>query len=72
MAGTIEGSIAYMEWKSGLSPENGKATLEYLSGQPVTLHWKIIDEAPKAGDTNDNNSIEVAYFLPRTAYLIRK
>jgi hypothetical protein len=61
-----------MEWKSGLSPENGKATLEYLSGQPATLHWKIIDEAPKAGDTNDNNPIEVAYFLPRTAYLIRK
>jgi len=72
MAGTVEGTIAYMEWKSGLSPENGRATLEYLAGQPVTLHWKIVDEMPKAGDSNDGSPVEVAYFLPRTAYLIRK
>lgn len=72
MVGTVEGSIAYMEWKSGLSPENGKATLEYLAGRPVTLHWKIVDELPKIDDANGAAPQEVSYFLPRTAYLIRK
>ncbi|MBP2666879.1 MAG: hypothetical protein H6Q76_1859 [Firmicutes bacterium] len=72
MVGTLEGNVAYMEWKSGLSPENGKATLEYLAGRPATLHWKIVDELPKPDDTNAGGPVEVSYFLPRTAYLIRK
>ncbi len=73
MAGTVSGAIAYVEWKSGLSPENGRATLEYLPGRPVTLHWKIAD-SPKKEDEKPEAGIpvEVAYFLPASAYLIRK
>ena len=72
MSGGIEGVTAYVEWKSGLSPDTGKATIEYLPGRPATLHWKIIDEAPKPGDQNEATTMEVGYFLPRSAYLIRK
>ena len=72
MLGTIEGSTAFMEWKSGLSPETGKATLEYIPGRPVTLHWKIAEEPPKPSDQADAGPVEVSYFLPKTAYLMRK
>ncbi len=73
MAGTVNGSLAYLEWKSGLSPETGRATLEYMPGRPITLHWKIVD-APKKpeSDTDSLPSTEVAYFLPASAYLMRK
>ena len=76
MVGTVEGSTAFMEWKSGLSPETGKATLEYLPGRPVTLHWKIADEPVKPAETSvtsaDTAPMEVSYFLPRTAFLMRR
>lgn len=73
MAGIVEGATAYLEWKSGLSPETGKATLEYLPGRPPTLHWRILDEPKKADDKDtDTGTTEVAYFLPKTAFLIRK
>lgn len=73
MAGTVNGSLAYLEWKSGLSPETGRATLEYMPGRPVTLHWKIVDAAKKPeSDTDALPSTEVAYFLPASAYLMRK
>ncbi len=73
MAGTVNGSLAYLEWKSGLSPENGRATLEYMPGNPVTLHWKIVDSPKKPDDqANPATSVEVAYFLPASAYMIRK
>jgi len=73
MVGTVSGSIAYVEWKSGLSPENGRATLEYQPGRPVTLHWKIVD-SPKKGDEPADVAVpvEVSYFLPASAFLIRK
>lgn len=73
MAGTVNGSLAYLEWKSGLSAETGRATLEYMPGRPITLHWKIVD-APKKpeGDTDALPTTEVAYFLPASAYLMRK
>lgn len=73
MAGKVNGSMAYLEWKSGLSPENGRATLEYMPGRPVTLHWKIVD-IPKKPETDSDAvpSTEVAYFLPSSAYLMRK
>jgi len=73
MAGTVSGSLAYLEWKSSLSPETGKATLEYMPGRPVTLHWKIVDAVKKPeSDTDAPASTEVAYFLPASAYLMRK
>lgn len=73
MAGAVNGSLAYVEWKSGLSPENGRATLEYMPGNPVSLHWKIVDAPKKPDDQADNATpTEVAYFLPATAYMIRK
>ena len=73
MAGTVSGSLAYLEWKSSLSPENGRATLEYMPGRPVTLHWKIVDAVKKPeSDTDAPASTEVAYFLPASAYLMRK
>ena len=73
MTGTVSGSLAYLEWKSGLSPEQGRATLEYLPGRPVTLHWKIVDMPKKEDDrTDDGNTAEVGYFLPTSAFLIRK
>ncbi len=73
MAGTVSGSFAYVEWKSGLSPETGRATLEYQPGSPVTLHWKVIDSPPKSNDQTDAGSpVEVSYFLPASAFLIRK
>ena len=73
MAGTVNGSLAYVEWKSGLSPENGRATLEFMPGNPVTLHWKIVDMPKKPDDQADAAaSTEVAYFLPASAYMIRK
>lgn len=68
--GTIEGSTAAVEWKSGLSPETGKATIEYVPGRPPALHWRI-DEQPKKDD-DDSTTVEVAYFLPKSAYLMRK
>ncbi|MEI7463498.1 MAG: hypothetical protein WCK03_03855 [Candidatus Taylorbacteria bacterium] len=82
MVGTVEGSTAFLEWKSGLSPETGKATLEYLPGRPVTLHWKIADEPVKPAETTapavpsapsaEPAAMEVSYFLPRTAFLMRR
>ena len=73
MSGTVSGSLAYLEWKSGLSPEQGRATLEYLPGRPVTLHWKIVDMPKKEDDRTDaGNTAEVGYFLPTSAFLIRK
>lgn len=73
MVGTVSGSLAYVEWKSGLSPENGRATLEYLTGRPVTLHWKVIDAPKKSVDQPDAATpLEVSYFLPASAFLIRK
>ena len=73
MVGTVQGSIAYIDWKSGLSPENGRATLEYLPGRPETLHWKIVDEPKRPEDQSDSsNPSEIAYFLPAAAFLIRK
>ena len=73
MAGTVSGSLAYLEWKSSLSPETGRATLEYMPGRPVTLHWKIVDAVKKPeSDTDAPASTEVAYFLPASAYLMRK
>ena len=73
MTGTVSGSLAYLEWKSGLSPEQGRATLEYLPGRPVTLHWKIVDMPKKEDDRTDaGNTAEVGYFLPTSAFLIRK
>ena len=73
MAGTVSGSLAYLEWKSGLSPETGRATLEYMPGRPITLHWKIVDAVKKPeSDTDAAPSTEVAYFLPASAYLMRK
>ena len=73
MVGTVSGSLAYVEWKSGLSPENGRATLEYGPGRPVTLHWKIVDTPKKSDDTSAKaTSSEVAYFLPASAFMIRK
>ena len=72
MSGVVEGSTAFMEWKSGLSPETGKATLEYLAGRPVTLHWRIVEKPKKAEDDSDTVTTEVAYFLPKTAFLTRK
>lgn len=73
MAGTVNGSLAYLEWKSGLSPENGRATLEYMPGYPVTLHWKIVDSPKKTEEQSGAaSSTEVAYFLPAAAFLIRK
>lgn len=73
MSGAIMGSMAYLEWKSGLSPEGGKATVEYLPGRPVTLHWKIVDVPKKPADSTDVSvPTEVAYFLPASAFLIRK
>ena len=73
MSGTVSGSLAYLEWKSGLSPEHGRATLEYLPGRPVTLHWKIVDMPKKEDDRTDaGNTAEVGYFLPTSAFLIRK
>ena len=72
MVGAIEGSTALMEWKSGLSPETGKATIEYIPGKPVTLHWRITDEPKKPDDQSDSPVVEVSYFLPRSAFLIRK
>ena len=73
MSGTVSGSLAYLEWKSGLSPEQGRATLEYLPGRPVTLHWKIVDMPKKEDDRSDaGNTAEVGYFLPASAFLIRK
>ena len=73
MAGTVNGSLAYLEWKSSLSPENGRATLEYMPGRPVTLHRKI-DDSPKKPETDSSTppSSDVAYFLPASAYLMRK
>ena len=73
MAGTVNGSLAYLEWKSGLSAETGRATLEYMPGRPITLHWKIV-EAPKKpeSDTDSLPTTEVGYFLPASAYLMRK
>jgi len=73
MVGTVNGSLAYMEWESGLSPENGRATLEYIPGQPVTLHWRIVDD-PKNWQTRliRLTPVEIAYFLPASAFLIRK
>ncbi|HWR30023.1 MAG TPA: hypothetical protein VN631_09320 [Negativicutes bacterium] len=73
MVGTVSGAIAYVEWKSGLSPENGRATLEYQPGRPVTLHWKIVD-SPKKGEEPADVAVpvEVSYFLPASAFLIRK
>jgi hypothetical protein len=38
----------------------------------VTLHWRIAELPPKPADQNDGAPLEVSYFLPRTAYLIRK
>ena len=73
MVGTVNGSLAYVEWKSGLSPETGRATLEYIPGQPVTLHWKIVDDPKKLTDQTDSTTpLEVGYFLPASAFLIRK
>ena len=73
MVGTVNGSLAYVEWKSGLSTENGRATLEYIPGQPVTLHWKIVDDPKKLTDQTDSTTpLEVGYFLPASAFLIRK
>ncbi|MHC1761948.1 MAG: hypothetical protein AB9917_21015 [Negativicutes bacterium] len=73
LVGTVNGSLAYVEWKSGLSPESGRATLEYISGQPVTLHWRIVDDPKKLTDQTDSTTpLEVAYFLPASAFLIRK
>ena len=73
MTGTVSGSLAYLEWKSGLSPEQGRATLEYLPGRPVTLHWKIVDMPKKEDDRTDaGTTAEVGYFLPTSAFLIRK
>jgi hypothetical protein len=73
MAGTVNGSLAYLEWKSGLSPESGRATLEYMPGHPVTLHWKIVDSPKKPEDqASVAGSNEVAYFLPAAAFMIRK
>ena len=72
MVGTVSGSLAYVEWKSGLSPENGRATLEYQPGRPATLHWKVVD-VPKSGEQTDTaGPAEVSYFLPSSAFLIRK
>lgn len=72
MAGTVEGSTAFLEWKSGLSPESGKATLEYMPGKPPVLYWRILEEPKKEDDKADAGTAEVAYFLPKTAYLMRK
>jgi hypothetical protein len=73
MTGTVMGSIAYLEWKSGLSPENGRATVEYMPGRPITLHWKVVDAPKKAEDQADVAvPTEVSYFLPASAFLIRK
>ena len=76
LSGTIMGSMAYLEWKSGLSTDNGKATVEYLPGKPITLHWKIVDPPKKTDDSAGNSTpatpSEVSYFLPASAFLIRK
>lgn len=73
MVGAVSGSLAYVEWKSGLSPENGRATLEYLPGRPVTLYWKIIDDPQRSADQGDAATpLEVSYFLPASAFLIKK
>ena len=73
MAGTVSGSVAYLEWKSGLSPETGRATLEYLPGRPDTLHWRIAAmPRPEEDRPDEANTAEVGYFLPASAYLVRK
>ena len=73
MTGTVSGSVAYLEWKSGLSPETGRATLEYIPGRPDTLHWRVAAMPKKEEDRPDEaNTMEVGYFLPASAYLLRK
>ena len=72
MSGVIEGATAFVEWKSGLSPETGKATIEYLPGRPPALRWQIIEKPKNPDDDTDQATTEVAYFIPKTAYLMRK
>lgn len=70
IVGTVQGATAYVTWTSGLSQENGRATLEILPGKPAVLRWKILDAPPR--EEEPAGAAEVAYFLPRTAFLLRK
>ena len=74
IVGTVKGSVAYVEWKSGLGIESGRATIEFQPGKPPTLLWMISD-APKKNDPlagSDAPTEEPGSYIPRSAYLIRK
>jgi len=72
IVGKIEGGVAFVEWKSGLSPEMGKATLELVEGRPDTLNW-IIAEPPKNADPQKTEETKTSEsYFPRSAFLIKK
>lgn len=74
IVGTVKGSVAYVEWKSGLGTESGRATIEVQPGKPPTLYWMMSD-APKKVDpqaTTETPTEEPGSYIPRAAYLLRK
>jgi hypothetical protein len=74
IVGTVKGSVAYVEWKSGLGTESGRATIELQPGRPITLLWMMADPPKKVDPqaSSDAPSEEPGSYIPRAAYLIRK